>query len=673
MDGTPEEKAAPDVGPLILALAKTYHWAGLYGESHPTLVKRVGELHAALLDRIAREPEGQLFLGIARDRILYRNQFLGEKQELVGRLTESLYLRQVATIGFGPEVTPESLLDLFRYLHETGEKEAPPAPEQFLQRKGVRGISLSPFNYRELLSRKIVEPDGSDAQGGNREEELWRLLLTSDSSDRDDEAKIMEDLLHTPALFQAILQRAKKAEGRRDLPSADGSPVSGEVLRKILGRLSALIRSLPEDRQAEVLSSIAAGPEMQQPGGTGEEGSYELLFARALTDGRSDEDFLDLIANLLALEGKGGERLRMSFSILAGERNADHSLLAKVEDRVRECRKVKNYYAQKTWEAVEKLILSRGEDQYLRDDHLRFLEELPSIRESYFARFGKPPEDGLGIGRAFGEGETRRNTLLVLLDVLRLESREEDFLDILEDFRKAIPNLVSQKEFSTLHAILSGLDSIRRAVRAEWRGKVQEILDATDFQHIARLHVSGEIEGDDSGKMMDILVRFGDAAAKPLLDQLLLEPEAARRRSLIRLLAGMGPSVVPETLNRMSHPKWYYVRNLCTILGDVGDRSAVESLIKATEHEDYRVKREAILAIGKLAAPEAVPGLGRILAEERFFSSQKDDQIRIDAASALYRIGGSEAAAFLERATGARRPAVRSHCRELLRSAQETR
>ena len=85
-------------------------------------------------------------------------------------------------------------------------------------------------------------------------------------------------------------------------------------------------------------------------------------------------------------------------------------------------------------------------------------------------------------------------------------------------------------------------------------------------------------------------------------------------------------------------------------------------------HTDHRVRREAIVAIGKLAAPEAVHGLGKILAEESFFPSKKDDPIRIDAASALYRIGGTEAIAFLHRGKKSRRRSVRSHCEGLLRN-----
>jgi hypothetical protein len=671
MDQKSEEMASVGIGPLVQALAKTYHWTGLYGTNHPVLAKRVGELHAALLSRLSHEPDRQLFLGIARDKVLYLNQFIGEKQVLVCRLTESLYLRQVATVGFNSAVTPDGLLALFRYLNESNDPEAPSSPEQFLRDSGIRGISLSPYNYKELLSRKIVDPDASGAATENREQELWRLLLTSDFIDQSDEMKIVEELFDTPALLEAILRRAKEAESRGDSPITGKAPVSGEVLRKVVGRLSGFVRALPRDRKKQVFSSIGSGLAGSGPGGPGGDGTYDFLICRSLTDGYSNEEFLDLVATLVSLEGKGGERLRKSFATLAATRNKENALLSRVEERVRESRKIKDYYAQKTWEAVEKLILSRGEEKYIQDDHLRFLEELSTIRKPFLERVGTKTPDDLGVLKAFGEEESRRRILLVLLDLLRNEKQETDFHDILEDFRKAIPNLISLKDFSTLHAVMLGLETISKTTRTEWQDAVRDILHATDFGTIGEVYISTEINDDDAGRIRDLMERFGAVAAKPLLEGLLLEPDASRRRALIKLLITLGPSIVPEAQSRLSHPKWYFARNLCLILGDIGDRRAVRDLLHATSHADHRVMREAIVAIGKLAAPEAVPGLGKILIEENFFSSKKDDQIRIDAASALYRIGGTEAIAFLHRGKKSRRQAVRSHCEGLLRNVME--
>lgn len=463
---------------------------------------------------------------------------------------------------------------------------------------------------------------------------------------------------------------ARKKRRAGDSPDTEKAAVSGEVLRKVVGRLSGFVQGLPEDRKKQVLSSIGSGLTGPGPGGTERDGAYNLLIARSLTDGYSNEEFLDLVAALVSLEGKG-ERLRKSFATLAVERNKENLLLSRVGEQVRENKKIKDYYAQKTWEAVETLILSRGEEKYIQDDHHRFLEDLSTIRKPYLDQVGTKTPDDLGVLKAFGEEESRRRILLVLLDLLRKENQERDFHDILEDFRKAIPNLISLKDFSTLHTVMLGLESISTTTRTEWQDAVREILHATDFGSIGDLYISTELDDDDAGKIVDLLERFGAVAATPLLDGILLEPEAPRRRALIKLLTTLGPSVVPEVLGRLSHPKWYFVRNLCLMLGDIGDRRAVADLLHAVSHADHRVKREAIVAIGKLAASEAVPGLGKILVEESFFSSKKDDPIRVDAASALYRIGGTEAIAFLHRGKKSRRRAVRTHCEGLLRNVME--
>src|SRR5512145_2082863 len=119
MSVEPEQKAGAEIEGLVLALAKTFHWAGLYGADHPVLSKRMAEMHGVLLARLASEQGGQLLLGIARDKVLYRNQFVGEGQDLIGRLTEALYLRQVATVEFDADVTQDGVLALLRYLHES--------------------------------------------------------------------------------------------------------------------------------------------------------------------------------------------------------------------------------------------------------------------------------------------------------------------------------------------------------------------------------------------------------------------------------------------------------------------------------------------------------------------------------------------------------------------------
>jgi HEAT repeat protein len=131
------------------------------------------------------------------------------------------------------------------------------------------------------------------------------------------------------------------------------------------------------------------------------------------------------------------------------------------------------------------------------------------------------------------------------------------------------------------------------------------------------------------------------------------------------MIAGLGTESVPILVGKLTHPKWYFVRNLCTALGDIGDQRAISGLLKTIAHGDWRVRREAIVALGKLRSREIVSVLGSVLTEDRFFSSQEEESVRLAAASALFRIGGKRAFTYLERGSQSRRTSVKEYCKHL--------
>ncbi len=665
--GPPESRPGDDTEGLVLALAKTFHWAGLYGVGHPVLSRRAAELHAALLARLSSEPGGQLVLGIARDKVLYRDRFIGEGQELIGRLAEALYLCQVATVGFDAGVTADGLLAILHHLHESREEDGHPSPDAFLREKGIRGISLSPYNYREILSRKLVEPGAAAGRSG-REDELWRLLIASDLDPGEGEKKVADEIAEFPDLLRAIMRRARTAGDG----AGDGAAVPPEVLRRLLRRIGMLVRALPDERKRKVLASLDAGlaPPDGAPGDA--ESPYDLILARSLADEFSDDEFLDLLGALVSVEGKGEARLRKVFETLAADRDIRGSLLPRAGARARESLKSKNYYDLKTWETVETLLLSRSEGGYVDDDYAGFLETISAVRAPYADRIGEAAPGDPALQSAFRDEEMRRRSATILLELLSRAKGQEEFDDLVEEIRKSVPNVISRGDIGLLGTILLSLEALVPGLPQERQAAVRRLLHETDFGQVTDLFLAGAAKGGDHDAALDLLARFGAPAAKPLLDRLLNEPQAARRRALLGMAARLGPPAVPAILERMGHPTWYYVRNLAIVLGEIGDRRAVPALLRAASHPDARVKREAVIALGRIGAAEAVPGLGNILLEETLFSTAKEDRLRIDAASALYRIGGAEAAGFLHRGAAARRAAVRAHCEGLVRGKGKT-
>jgi HEAT repeat protein len=55
----------------------------------------------------------------------------------------------------------------------------------------------------------------------------------------------------------------------------------------------------------------------------------------------------------------------------------------------------------------------------------------------------------------------------------------------------------------------------------------------------------------------------------------------------------------------MNDPRWFIIRNLCTILGDIGSQDAREALTDCLQHPDLRVRKEAVRALAKLGGDEA--------------------------------------------------------------------
>ena len=107
---------APDVRRierLAAEMALTFNWISLYQAGHPSLAGRVEKLHRNLAEIATGEPSGHLLFGVAKDKILYQNVFLGNGNTLVRSFTSELFLQQVATLDFSNEVTPQELLVFF--------------------------------------------------------------------------------------------------------------------------------------------------------------------------------------------------------------------------------------------------------------------------------------------------------------------------------------------------------------------------------------------------------------------------------------------------------------------------------------------------------------------------------------------------------------------------------
>jgi HEAT repeat protein len=610
-----------------------------------------------------------LLLGIARDRVLFRDRFFGGDHPLVSSFTEVLYRRHVATLGIAEDVTAGELAVFFRCLHDlrSGKTDAP--PEEVLLREGIRGIRLSPVNYKEVLSRGIVAMDASPGSEP-RQEALWRTLLSARLPAEDDERKILEELAEFPELLPLIVKRAVAAgAGASAPPSVSGAApgvISPDVLRRMFRRLGLVLKALPEKRRKDLLGLLVEGV---APPGTEAEGPLPettLAIARSLAEGYSDREFLELLASLLSLEEKGGKRLLRIFEIIASERDVRGSLLPLLRTWTRENLREKKYFAAKTWETIERFLVAREEKQAVEEDHGAFLESLSASRGK--AAGGDVP--GRDFDPRFSEEAIRWRGIAVLVELLLSEKRDPDFLDLLAALEEAIPGLIDERDFDLLDRVLSSLLHVSESGTPARRAAASDALRAVDLLRVvdAILASPGTLEEERGGAAL--LSKHGALAAAALLRKLEVEEEPGRRKILLSLVLRLGENAVPSILSRIEGQRWFFLRNLCFLLGEIGSPAGIPPLVGMLSAKEPKIRREAVQALGKIRIPDpdAVAMLGRTLLHESFFSSSREDPVRIDAAIALFRIGGTEAVAFLHVGKSSRKKAVREQCEALLRA-----
>ena len=188
------------------------------------------------------------------------------------------------------------------------------------------------------------------------------------------------------------------------------------------------------------------------------------------------------------------------------------------------------------------------------------------------------------------------------------------------ELERSLSVLLQENQFRTLNKLLKELfetsqDAERPAARREIIvGIVERFYTAETVRSLVQASMGRP--RDDVDMIMEIIRARGAQSIPLLLDALADEETRTVRSSLLRILIGMGNEVGQIVVERFTDDRWFVLRNLAIILGEVGDQSMVEHLSVVFDHLDARVRREAIASTIRLGGPQAAPLLVRALEEE---------------------------------------------------------
>lgn len=140
---------------------------------------------------------------------------------------------------------------------------------------------------------------------------------------------------------------------------------------------------------------------------------------------------------------------------------------------------------------------------------------------------------------------------------------------------------------------------------------LQRLAKPEVLRYVAAQLPHGEATRDDN---IAILVRAGDAGADALVEQMATATHQGDRRIYIDALARTKAGV-PSLLRALNDTRWFVVRNAAGALGELQVADAEHPLSELLKHGDERVRKGATTALMRLGTPHAMDMIQRALTD----------------------------------------------------------
>jgi HEAT repeat protein len=223
----------------------------------------------------------------------------------------------------------------------------------------------------------------------------------------------------------------------------------------------------------------------------------------------------------------------------------------------------------------------------------------------------------------------------ILFEILVLEKEQESYQDAVNTLIKVLDGFLALSEF------VRATDLLKRAyillktydLQDSQVEKIGEILlKAGEEARVARI---GKVLEREEGRLEEVnayLSLLQKNSIQPLVKLLGELKNSKARRVFCDALSEIGKNAIELFIPFMDDRRWFLVRNIVYILGRIGKEESLPHIQKAFNHEENRVRREAIQALGLIGGQKTVGLLVKALTDE-------DVRIRCMAAINLGKAG----------------------------------
>ncbi|NLI16330.1 MAG: HEAT repeat domain-containing protein [candidate division Zixibacteria bacterium] len=201
--------------------------------------------------------------------------------------------------------------------------------------------------------------------------------------------------------------------------------------------------------------------------------------------------------------------------------------------------------------------------------------------------------------------------ITIIFEILGLEKEIAGYVEVLGFIGKALDSLITTGNFIGASMLLNRMHELSNVLKNLKNPRAEKIdnflFECASKEKIANLtQTLNNLKDIDIHGLKTYLQQLPWAAIDPLIVSLGELTEFKARLAVCEVLKTLGKDHIELLARGLEDEKWYVVRNIVGILGDLNDSRAINYLKRTIRHPDYRVRHETLTAVAKIHSEESV-------------------------------------------------------------------
>jgi HEAT repeat protein len=284
------------------------------------------------------------------------------------------------------------------------------------------------------------------------------------------------------------------------------------------------------------------------------------------------------------------------------------------------------------------------------DDYLRFarvsqedlelkLDAVEQVREGIIEGVTATAADKLRIQQQIQREEARHLTkmVVVLFQLLELDTTEENFEDVAEAFVQLLDALLLAENFAAIDQIRARFK--HSSQKPSLRPAARDLIQRCELRFVGRMGESQRVQAigqilnqglpRDANGIRNYLYALGVDAIPPLIDMLETLQLIPSRRLVCDVLAELGKAYVETFAERLNHPSSNLVKDMIYVIDKINPAHKFSIFASVLEHPNAILRLETLAVLGRNGSDECFEYIAKVI------KLHPDPQMRSQAARML--------------------------------------